>query len=1183
MRSSSWNLCRRALLCAPLCLSVSALAQYDTGSFVGTVHDSTGAIVQGATIVVTNTQTGITSTRESGSDGSWEVPSLHTGLYRITISRTGFANAAASDLTLSVGARQRVDLSLNPAGSSETVEVTGVSLQLETETSERDQTITGYESAAFPLVTRNYSDLLGLVTGSRQAPTAATTSSINSLVRAGSYNINGERSMFNNFLLDGLDNNAYGESNQGFDNQIIAVPPDSVAQFQVITNNESAEFGRSSGATINVASNSGTNNFHALAYEFIRNTAFNAEGFFKPTQTGSSGISVPFKKPTFNRNQYGINFGGPLIKDKLFFFLDYEGFRQVLKPLSVYTLPTQNELNGILAVPVRNPRTGKVYAPGTPIPIGDIDSVSAAIVSAFRALPTPGSGLPASGLAQDDYSVQVPFTDNSDKGDLRLDFQQSPNTSWFVRVSDRKEDGLNSPALGLPLDGQTNGKIRVLDQQAVLGFTRLFGSDKILDARLGLSRTKAGKFSTSIGSTPFNIPGLPTTSGLAGGLPSISISNFSVFGRQSTNPQFQNPAVLDPKFNFTLIKGHHSLKFGYEYEHVWMAVSDNNPLYGSFTYAGGYSLCPAGTTVLPGYPACPANLTGAPSTSAVADNYWADFLFGATSVYSAANVFTAHLRQTTSNFYAQDDWKASPNLTLNLGLRWEYSSPYSEQNDFISNFNPATQKVDTISKTATTSGVINQLQNAQGIEGKTLINPDYKDFAPRVGFAYAADSRTAIRGGFGISYAHYTRAGSGDILAIDAPQALFVAVNQNNLKPTPTNQCAGSPTVANTVAGPAQCYVGEEQGFPTGLTTTFNPLTDNITYVPRNTKDSYVESYFLSVQRELAKNIRMDVAYVGNHGLKLQGFVNANQLNPAVGFAQANRPYPLFSDITEALNEFSSNYNSLQVRYEQRMVAGLTLLNSFTWSHSLDMASASLEGNTPSVQDANNIRADYGQSDYNVPLDNITSIIDDLPVGRGRRYLSNTNGFVDAALGGWQVSIINTMQSGTPFDLAYSPAGTNQVSPTIAATYRGANIYRPNVVPGVKPIMNTQIASSGYIQYVNPAAFTLPPTLNAAGVLQSPFGNASRNPLRNTAFYQTDLSLNKRFTTPIESLKVEFRAEFYNLLNHTNLYIPSDPAVLTGSLATPTAGATSTPATGGGQITSTFEPRVIQFGLKLLY
>jgi hypothetical protein len=586
------------------------------------------------------------------------------------------------------------------------------------------------------------------------------------------------------------------------------------------------------------------------------------------------------------------------------------------------------------------------------------------------------------------------------------------------------------------------------------------------------------------------------------------------------------------------------MKFGYEYEHVWMAVSDNNPLFGSFTYAGAYS-----------------NNGGA----SVSDTYWADFLFGTTSGYSAANVFTAHLRQTFQSAYAQDDWKALPNLTLNVGLRWEYGSPYSEQNKYISNFDPTTQTVLTTTPGASGAN-ITSVPSSGGVYNNTLVNPDFNDFAPRVGFAYAADAKTAIRGGFGTSYVHYTRAGSGDILAINAPQALFVAVNQNNLKPSTTNHCVGSPTVASI----GNCYVSAEQGFPTGLTTTFNPLTDNITYVPRNTRDSYVESYFLSVQRELAKNTRLDVAYVGNHGLKLQGFVNANQLNPAVGFAQANRPFPKFSDITEALNEFTSNYNSLQVRYEQRFVGGLTVLNSFTWSHALDNASASLEGNTPAPQDGNNIRADYGQSDYNLPIDDITSFIYELPVGRGRRFLSGSNGFVDAVLGGWQTSVINTMQSGTPFNLTYSPSATNQVSPTIANSFRGANLYRPNVVPGVKPILNTQLAS-GFIQYVNPAAYALPATtLN--GVLQSPFGNAARNPLRNTPFYQTDLSLNKKFSTPIDGLKVEFRTEFYNILNHTNLYLPST-----------IGGTNGANASTGGLISSTFEPRIIQFGLKILY
>ena len=256
--------------------------------------------------------------------------------------------------------------------------------------------------------------------------------------------------MFNNFLLDGLDNNAYGESNQGFDNQIIAIPPDSVAQWQVVTNNETAEFGRSSAATINVASASGSNRFHATVYEFLRNTDLNAAGYFKPTLIGNTGNRVPFQKPIFNRNQFGVNFGGAILKDRLFYFVDYEGFRQTLKPLSVLTLPTQNELNGILVVPVRDPITGVVYSAGSPIPAGAINPISQQIVNFFKEIPgLPVSGLPTTGLATNDYPVQVPFTDDSDKGDLRLDWQISAKDSSFIRVSDRKETGINHPAIPL--------------------------------------------------------------------------------------------------------------------------------------------------------------------------------------------------------------------------------------------------------------------------------------------------------------------------------------------------------------------------------------------------------------------------------------------------------------------------------------------------------------------------------------------------------------------------------------------------------------------------------------------------------------------------------------------------------------------------------------------------------------
>ena len=1156
---------------------ISARAQYEDGSLVGSIHDATGAAVGNAAVTVTNVNTGNIIKIVASGTGDYEVPSLRVGVYNIEATAPGFAPAEARNITVAVAGRQRIDLTLKIGkADATTVEVSDVALQIETETSERGQSVSEYQTESLPLVSRNYSDLLALVTGSRQAPTAATTTAVTSLVRAGSYNVNGLRSMFNNYMLDGMDNNAYGESNQGFDNQIIQPPPDSISQFQVVTNNESAEYGRSAGATVNVASRAGTNQFHSTLYEFLRNTDLNAFGYIH----AQSGTHV-FPKPGFNRNQFGMNVDGPIFKNKLFFFLDYEGFRQTLTPTVVLTVPTQNEINGILAVDVQDP-----YKPGTYIKAGtsvlnspDASPIAKQILGFFGKLPTycqisaangnAGGVNPTTGVDSNDCATNAPFTDKADKGDLRFDFQQNDKSSWFLKVSDRKETGINYPTLPLPLDGQTNGRIKILDDQIALGYTRLMGANKVLDVRLGLSSTRAGKYTLSIGDNAIVIPGLPTDPTVAGGLPSTSVSGgFSAFGRQSTNPQWQYPSLLDPKINFTWIKGKHSLKFGYEYEHIWMQVQDSNPLFGSFSYGKGYSACPASAGA-----AC-ANPTAA------ADTYWADLIFGTTNAYALATYFRAHLLQTMDSVYAQDDWKVNSKLTLNLGLRWEYGSPYSEAHNNLSNFDPTTVSMLTLTP-GYSSSTINSF-NGSGVYGKTLVNPSLGDYAPRVGFAYAASPSIAIRGGYGTSFVHYTRAGSGDILPINAPSALFVSVTQ---------------PAAVTTAG----YRTLDQGYPTGLATTFSPGTDNITYIPKNTKDSYVESFFLSVQKSLAKNTLLDIAYIGNHGLKLQGFDNANQGNPALGVANPSnsalgagfvRPYPTwggyainstnftYGDITQALNGFYSHFNALQVRYEQRFVAGLTLLNSFTWEHSLDNASASLEGNTPSPQDANNLRADYGQSDYNLPLANITSIVYDVPVGRGREILSSANPVVDAVIGGWQISAINTAQAGTPFNLTYTPNSANVVSPQISATYRGANEYRPNKIAGQNVVLchsghsclNNRVATNGTIQYVNYAAFALPATGTSPNYL-SPFGNSPRNPSRTPNYFQTDLDLNKRFSTPVESLKIEFRTELYNIFNHTNLYLPASG--LGGTLG-------GTPTTGGA-ISGTFEPRIIQFGLKVVY
>jgi hypothetical protein len=801
---------------------------------------------------------------------------------------------------------------------------------------------------------------------------------------------------------------------------------------------------------------------------------------------------------------------------------------------------------------------------------------------------TAGSGTNGSlGVSASNCPTNAPFTDKADKGNLRLDFQQSERTSWFLKVSDRKETGVNYPTLGEPIDGQTNGEIKILDRQIALGYNHQVGNNQFLDARLALSGTKAGKWTKAIGTsyiTPAQIPGLPNIAGVSGGLPSIAISGgFTSFGRQSTNPQWQNPSVLDPKVNYSWAKGKHSLKFGYEYEYIWMEVEDSNPLYGSFTFNKGYSLCPASAGT-----ACPVTgsyyTTPATSNSAVSDTYWADFLFGTSGAYSLSTYWISHLHQNMQSVYVQDDWKIYPKLTLNLGLRWEYGSPYSERGNYLSNFNPATGTMLTLTPNFATmsagvqsSGFPNietgtiASYSGNGVYGKTLVNPDLSDYAPRLGFAYALTPSIAIRGGFGMSYVHYYRAGSGNMLAINAPNAMFTSV---------TNPSSTATTGFQRLSG----------GYPTGLATVFSAGTDNIDYIPKNTKDSAVESFFLSIQKNLAKNILVDIAYVGNHGTHLQGFINANQKNPALGFA---RPYPSWGgyllnnpansfnngDITTALNEFKSHYNGLQIRYEQRMVSGLTLLNSFSWQHAQDNASATLDANTPSPQDGNNLQADYGQSDYNLPIANVTSFVYELPMGKGKRLLGGVSNLTNILVGGWELSGINTAQAGTPFNLSYTPAGANQVSPMLTQNWRGSNTYRPNLQPGAHYTQGKVKLANGYVQYVNLNSLTLPATYSTGTTLSSPFGNLPKNYGRTMPFYETDLDINKKFSAMNDKIKIEFRSELYNIFNHTNLYLPGGNGG--GTVTGTNGGAVS--GGSGGTITSSFEPRIVQFGLKIIY
>ena len=1082
------------LACLTLFLSffgpTVAHAQFDTATVVGTVRDNSGAVVPGATVTLTNLDTGISMTRVSDASGSYEFMNVRVGRYKVTAELQGFSTALADNIQVTVGARQRVELQLTPGNLTETVEVVGAATRLETDSSQRGQVITSEQVVQLPLNGREYSALALLTPGVRLS---ALNTGSSQTVREGSFNINGLRSTFNNFLLDGIDNNAYGTSNQGFSNQVMQPSPDAVAEFKVVTNNMSAEYGRSAGGIINVAYRSGTNRFSGAGWEFFRDTNLNATGFFKP---------VTGEKPPMSRDQFGFTLGGPIIRNRAFFFSDYEGFRQNRQNVAFATIPNATQRQGILSVDVRNPLTGQTYPAGTPIPMTEF---------ARRVL----SGLPdpTSANAANNFSILQEFTNTTDKGNIKADFQIGDALTAFGRYGYRDADLFDQPPIPLPSGGGGNADTYVTNKQFVAGFTWARSGTSLFEGRFGWSRTVAGKNPAALG-TPgaleaYGISGLPTDARISGGLPTQIISGFNELGRQATNPQWQYPEVWNPKINYTWVTGRHSLKSGYEFQHIMTEVQDVNPLYGRDSYNGQFSR-PAG---------------------AGANNLYnlADFMFGLRSQYALSNILIANLRQQMHFAYIQDDFRMNDKLTLNLGLRYEYATPHWEKDNILSNYDPEGRRMI--------------LATEGSLQDRALITPDRNNFGPRLGFAWSVLPSTVVRGGYGISYVHFHRAGAANILSINGPWVVNAVANQ---------------TLATAN------FRTTEQGYPEGFAdpAAFNPLLANITFMPEDYHSSRAQSYYISVQREIARNMILDVAYVGNRADDLLLFANFNQAAPnnpqGTLSLQSRRPIPEFADITYAFNGGKSRYNALQVKYEYRMRQGMMVLNSFTWSKSKDNGAGSLEGpfgNFPAPQNFYDLEADFGTSPYDQPVNNTTSVVWPLPVGRGRRWMTNAGPLAEAFLGGWTLSGINTMASGEPANLQYSPAAAFQVS-GIQQDFRGANNYRPNVVGD--PYGDRDSVTS----YLNRDNVVIPTDPS------QPFGNAPRNSVRGPWFWQLDMVAAKDFPLPFrDQMRLQVRFEAFNVLNKVNFRAPN---------ANRSAG-------NFGTITGTHDARQLQLGVKLTF
>lgn len=1030
-------------------------AQFESATILGSVRDSQGGAIIGASVVLNSLETGVSARATTDANGNYQFVTVRIGHYDVAVSATGFQSAKAADVELKVNARQRVDFAVRVLDVQTSVEVSATASVVEGDSSDRGQVINQQQVLELPLDGRNYSDLALLSVGVRQS-----SLSEGSQPREASFNVNGLRSSVNNFMLDGVDNNSYATSNQGFSNQAIQPSPDAIVEFKVQTNNVSAEFGRSLGATVNVAFKSGTNAFHGSAWEFLRNTQLNAVGFFKPTED---------VKPVMNRNQYGFTFGGPVQKNKTFFFADYEGFRLIRNELAFATLPTMDQRSGKLGSTIKNPFTGATY-PGGVIAASDITPFARKVLNELPEPNRPGT--------TSNYSRLVPFRDFSDKGDVKIDRYWSPRANSFVRISQRKDNRLEPGTIPGGSGGNGNGRIYTLNQGMVAATTFILNSATVLEVRLGITRTRGGKM-PPMGGGPdmlqtYGIPGYTSDPRVRGGLNTQSVSGYTAFGRQATNPQWQYPTVVNPRVNISRSFGRQTVKAGYEYQLVNVEDQDSNPLYGQDTYSGVFSR-PAGA-------------------SGTAIYNLADFMFGARSQIAASNLLVAQLRQRMQFAYVQDDWKVSSRLTLNLGLRYEYATPQYEANNKLSNYDLGLDKI--------------VMARPGSIFDRALVNPDRNNFAPRLGLAYTIDRKTVIRTGYGINYNHFTRGGAANLLAFAGPQLVNVRIDQQ----------PGAPGYLKTM-----------DGLPAGITDPdkFDPHTADVKWIPQDSRTNYLQSWFFSVQREAAKRMLIDLAYVGNHGLKQAIYYDLNQARPNLTgqnlTLQTRRPNQNFSAIRVTGPSGWSRYNSLQARFEYRGPKGLYVLNSFSWSKGMDNGSDALEvanGDNIFPQDGHNFAGNKALSSYDQPFSNVTSLVYELPVGQGQRWAGNARPVIDAVIGGWRLGVINNMWSGQPVNLSWTVPAQYQVS---SQTTMRPNLIGPVMLPSDQRTPDQAFIVSNIVLPNDPS---------------HPFGNAGRNIARGFPYYGSNLSIQKYFKLPREAMRLQFRGEAFNALNHTNFAAP---------------------------------------------
>lgn len=1081
-------------------------AQFENGAVLGTIRDASQAVIPGAAVTLTSVNTGVERLAQTNDVGNYQFLNISPGQYQVQATSTGFKSSVSDIFTVVVGARQRADLNLEVGEASETIEVVGAAPLIETDSSDRGTVISNKTAVDLPLNGRSYADLTLLTPGTSQSLRGALAG------RDASYHVNGLRSSFNNFQLDGVDNNHYGTSNQGFSSQAVQLSPDAVGEFKVVTNNYSAEYGRAGGAIINAAYRSGTNEYHATAWNFLRNTDLNAVGFFQPQ----------FGKPQFNQNQFGVAGGGPIVKNRAFFFADYEGRIRRQSELSFASVATDEVRQGIIGAPIVDPLTGDPYSNAGG---GDVVPESRRQFYAgrlFQDLPSPNRP----GINNNFESLPSERQDDH-KGNIKGDFYINDKLTAFGRYSHRELEWLDPDEIPGPSGGDSNGDVFARNLGFVGGTTWSMNATSVLEVRVGFTHSRGGKLPTTFDGPPtgetYQIPNVVNDPAVGGGAPATSVGGFSQMGRQRSNPQFQDPDVVNPRVNYSKIYSNHTFKLGWESQFIHTNINDLGPTLPNFRFTGRFSdggNRPAGFN---------ANMYN-----------WADYWVGAQSELQLAVNDTLQYRQRMHFGYFQDDWKVNQRLTLNLGLRYELGTPQWEKNNNLGNFDPSNNSL--------------VLARDGSIFDRALVELDNDNFAPRLGAAYQIDRKTVVRGAFGMSYIHFNRMGGENILGFTGPFIFRV----NKTQSAPRFQGSGGLPVCTDLTDFRNCFILAQQGVPSNFVSPdqYDPSITRVNMQPFDNEAGWVQTWHFTIQRQFGKDWALDVGYVGNRGRNQLVLGDFNQARPAAPGENLpiddRRPIEDFSFIQTAFSGGNTSYNSLQAKLEKRFGDGLYVLNAFTWSKAIDNGPGHLEtfNGDSSRLNIRNLESERGLSSYDTPYNNVTSIIWDIPFGRGRLYGGSINPVVNAFLGGWRTTLINTMRTGYPIHVRYSPPANLQ-------TCSGCR-YRPNYLGGQlvnddRPIDN----------FFNQAALQ-ELDINSPG---QPFGNLGRNVARTHSFYQADFGLFKEFPLPREGSRVEFRSEFFNLFNRTNFREPNQDLSNDNF----------------GRIFNTFPARQIQFALKLYW